>query len=57
MNSKVTGSGAAADDEDDDVKKKTLQFSAIIMTFGPRDENKSCSECPEDQHKQLTYDM
>ena len=47
MNSKVTGEGAAADD----VKKKALQFLAIIVTFEPRHENKSCSECPEDQLK------
>ena len=32
MNSKVTGSGAAADDGDD-VKKKALQFSAINIDF------------------------
>ena len=49
MNSNVSGSGAAADDDDD--VKKTLQFSAIIVTFEPRHENKSCSECPEDQLK------
>ena len=32
MNSKVTGSGAAAAD-DDEVKKKPLQFSAINSDF------------------------
>ena len=32
MNSKVTGSGAAADD-DDEVKKKAFQFSAINSDF------------------------
>ena len=46
MNSKVTGEGAGAG-----VKKKPLRFSAIIVTFEPRHENKSCSECPEDQLK------
>ena len=51
MNSNVTGQGAATDDDGDDVKKKALQFSAIIVTFEPRHENKSCSECPEDQLK------
>ena len=50
MTSKVTGEGAA-DDDDDDVKKKPLQFSAIIVTFEPRHENKSCSACLEDQRK------
>ena len=47
MNSKVTGEGGAGAE----VKKKALQFSAIIVTFEPRHENKSCSECPEDQLK------
>ena len=47
MNSKLTGEGAAADD----VNKKPLQFLAIIVTFEPRHENKSCSECPEYQLK------
>ena len=54
MNSKVTGEGAAAED-DDEVKKKPLQFSAIIVTFEPRHENKSCSECPEDQLKPFKF--
>ena len=30
---------------------KPLQFSAITVTFEHRDENKSCSACPEDQLK------
>ena len=27
------------------------------MSLEHRDENKSCSACPNDQHKHLTYDM
>ncbi len=27
------------------------------MSLEQRDENKSCSACPNDQHKHLTYDM
>ena len=49
MNSNVTGEGAAAAADDDDVKKKPLQFSAIIVTFEPRHENKNCSACLKDQ--------
>ena len=45
MNSKLTGEG----DDAEGVKKKALQFSAINTTFEHRDENKSCSACPEDQ--------
>ena len=28
-----------------------------ILTSEHRDENKSCSACPKDQHEHLTYDM
>ena len=47
MTSKVTGEG-------DDVAvaaKKALQFLALTMSFEHRNENKSCSACPENQLK------
>ena len=55
MNSNVSGSDG---DEDEDVKKNSLQFRLLTATFEHRDENKTCSACPKDQHsKHLTYDM
>ena len=46
--------GPLTDEGDAEVKKKSLPFSA---TFDHRHENKSCWECPKDQHKHLTYDI
>ena len=43
MTSKLTGEGGAAEDV-----KKTLQFSPTTANFEHRDENKTCSACPED---------
>ena len=40
---------SGGDEADEDVQKKSLAFSPI------NSENKSCSACPEDQHKHLTY--
>ena len=41
--------------------RRDLQWTEMDMsetlTFEPRHENKSCSACPNDQHKHLTYDM
>ena len=54
MNSKLTGEGAAADD-DDDVKKNHCNFRQKTVIFEHRLENKSCSACPKDQHKHLTF--
>ena len=45
MNSKLTGEGDAA------VKKKHCNFHLQTANFEPRDENKTCSACPEDQLK------
>ena len=46
MNSNVNGSGG----EEEDVKKKQhSNFRLQTATFEHRDENKTCSACPEDQ--------
>ena len=48
MTPKLTGEGG----DEEEVKKKPLQFSAINSDFSAyRHENKSCSECPDDQLK------
>ena len=36
--------------------KKDCHFHLSTVTFEHRHENKSCSACPSDQHKHLTYD-
>ena len=47
-NGNVTGEG----EKEEEVKK-----ALPILPLQPRHENKSCSACPEDQPKHLTYDM
>ena len=39
------------------VKKKHCHFHLETVTFEHRHENKTCSACPKDQHKHLTYDI
>ena len=50
MIGKLTGKG-----DEDEVPKNSFKFSAITVTFEHRDENKSCSACPEDQLKPLKF--
>ena len=37
--------------------KKHCHFHLLTVTFEHRHENKSCSPCPKDQHKDKPYDM
>ena len=56
MTSKLTGEGDEAD-EVEVIPKKHCNFRLEAVTFEPRHENKSCSACPNDEQKHLTYDM
>ena len=44
-------------DDDEEVPKNHCNFRQQTVTFEPRHEKKSCSACPNNQHKHLTYDM
>ena len=49
MNSNVSGSGAA----EAEVKKNHCNFRLLTANFEHRDENKTCSACPEDGLKAI----
>ena len=53
MNSKVTGEGG----EEEEVKKKNCNFRLLTAIFEHRDENKTCSACPEDQLLILIFEF
>ena len=48
----LTGEGVVVE-----VKIKHCHLHLETVTFEHRHDNKTCSACPEDQHKHLTYDI